>query len=76
MSKSISTFPDKGFVRFSDLIAYLPISKTTLYRWSSPDSKNNFPQPIKLSSKTWIWDAALVSAWLNERANKTLKVSS
>lgn len=75
MSKAISTFPDKGFVRMSVLTEKLPVSKTTLYRWCLPESKNNFPKPIKLSSKTWVWDAALVSAWLNERANKTLKVS-
>jgi prophage regulatory protein len=61
------TLPATGFLRQSAILAVLPISKTTLWRWVS---EGNFPAPLKLSPKVTVWPAESVHAFLEAHAPK------
>lgn len=53
--------PQAGFIRQAGLLAVLPISSATLWRWVNNDA---FPKPVKLSPRVTAWRYADVLDWL------------
>lgn len=53
--------PNAGYIRQAGLLAMLPISSATLWRWVS---KGDFPQPKKLSPRITAWKIEAVQSWL------------
>ncbi len=53
--------PHAGYIRQAGLLAILPISSATLWRWVA---KGDFPKPVKLSSRITAWPIEAVQAWL------------
>lgn len=53
--------PHAGYIRQAGLLAILPISPATLWRWVS---KGDFPQPVKLSPRITAWQIEAVQTWL------------
>lgn len=53
--------PHAGYIRQAGLLAILPISSATLWRWVS---KGDFPQPVKLSPRITAWPIEAIQAWL------------
>lgn len=62
MSKKGSTGHHKLFLRESDVLELIPISRTTLSRWVR---QNKFPRFVKLSSGVKVWKAADVQLWID-----------
>lgn len=59
-------FPEKGFLRQKDILVFIPISKSALWKWVSD---GRFPKPIKLTSKTTVWRSQDVLNWIEEKSN-------
>lgn len=53
--------PETGFVRQSQLLVFVPFSKSTL--WRRVDD-GTFPAPVKLSSNVTAWRAEDVRRWM------------
>jgi prophage regulatory protein len=53
--------PHAGYIRQAGLLAMLPISSATLWRWVG---KGDFPKPVKLSPRSTAWPIEAVQAWL------------
>lgn len=53
--------PETGFVRQSQLLVFVPFSKSTL--WRRVDD-GTFPAPVKLSSNVTAWRAEDVHRWM------------
>ncbi|KAA0929513.1 AlpA family phage regulatory protein [Psychrobacter sp. ANT_H56B] len=53
--------PPQGMSRASQLLPFVPFSKTTLFEWSKD---GRFPAPIKLSPTMTAWRNSEVIAWL------------
>lgn len=64
---TVENLPITGYLRQSAILAVLPISKTTLWRWVS---NGTFPAPSKLSPKVTVWPAESVHAFLEAHAPK------
>ena len=47
-------FPEFGFVRLKQILAIIPIGKST---WWRGVKEGRFPKPIKLSARTTVWRA-------------------
>lgn len=63
--------PHAGYIRQAGLLAMLPISSATLWRWVS---RGDFPQPVKLSPRITAWPVEAVQSWLAEsQTDKTPK---
>lgn len=52
-----------GFVRQRQILAALPISRSTLWRWVR---SGRFPQPVKLSPGVTVWRAEEVLQHINQ----------
>jgi len=50
--------------RMKDLIAYLPLSKSSI--WAGVKD-GTFPKPIRLSKRTVAWTQGQLDAWLTSR---------
>ena len=50
------------FLRESDVLELIPISRTTLWRWVR---QGTFPRPVKLSNAVTVWKAGKVQAWID-----------
>jgi len=59
--------PQTGYIRLATLIAFLEVSKSTVWRWAR-DQKNSFPAPIKLGENVTAWDAAKIHEWIESKA--------
>lgn len=59
--------PHAGYIRQAGLLAMLPISSATLWRWVS---KGDFPQPVKLSARITAWPVEAVQSWLAESGDE------
>lgn len=57
--------PRSGFIRAKRFAAALDIGESTLWKWAA---ENRIPQPIKLSPRVTVWDAAAVHEWMSARA--------
>ena len=54
MQNHSSIIPDSGFVRLPQILAVIPIGKST---WWAGVASGRFPSGIKLSSRTTAWKA-------------------
>lgn len=57
--------PLQGMSRASQLLPFVPFSKTTLFEWSKD---GRFPAPVKLSSTITAWRNSEVIAWLEAQS--------
>lgn len=57
----------QGMCRAKDILALIPINRTTLWRMVNKDL---FPKPIKLSSNMVVWKNSEVLAWIDEQGGK------
>jgi predicted DNA-binding transcriptional regulator AlpA len=63
MSKEIQTrLPATGFVRLPQILAVLPIGKST---WWLKVKNGEYPKPVKLGPRTTAWRAEEVRALLD-----------
>lgn len=60
-SLHIKYLPPQGMSRASQLLPFVPFSKTTLFEWSKD---GRFPAPVKLSPTMTAWRNSEVIAWL------------
>jgi prophage regulatory protein len=56
--------PNTGFLRQRQVLAFVPISKSTLWRQIRARS---FPSPVKLSAGVTAWRAEDVRRWIAEQ---------
>jgi len=65
---NISVLPkEDGFIRITPLWQALNISRTTLWRWAT---HSDFPNALKLSGGTVVFDVKEVRAWLQSKEVK------
>ena len=60
--------PETGFLRQPPVLAFVPISKSTLWRRIQARS---FPQPMKLSARVTVWRAEDIRRWIFEQGKPT-----
>ncbi|MBN9206131.1 helix-turn-helix transcriptional regulator [Methylibium petroleiphilum] len=58
------SLPTTGFLRQRQVLAFVPISKSTLWRQVRARS---FPSPVKLSARVTAWRAEDVWRWISEQ---------
>lgn len=56
--------PATGFLRMRQVLVFVPISKSTLWRRVQ---ERAFPAPVKLSSHVTAWRAEDVQRWIREQ---------
>lgn len=56
--------PDTGFLRQTQVLQFVPISKSTL--WRRVEAKT-FPLPVKLSPRVTVWRAEDIRRWIVEQ---------
>ena len=56
--------PQTGFLRQPQVLVFVPISKSTLWRRIQARS---FPEPVKLSARVTVWRAEDVRRWIAEQ---------
>ena len=57
------TIPEVGFVRLSQILAVIPLGKTT---WWDGVKSGRFPKPVKLSEHCTAWKAQDIYALIKE----------
>lgn len=57
--------PATGFLRQSQVLAFVPISKSTLWRRIKA---RTFPLPVKLSPRVTVWRAEDIRGWIAQQA--------
>ncbi len=55
--------PETGFLRLTQLLTFIPVSKSTLWRRINDGS---FPAPIKLSERVTVWRVEDVRRWIQK----------
>ena len=68
-SLHVKYLPPQGMSRASQLLPFVPFSKTTLFEWSKD---GRFPAPVKLSPTMTAWRNSEVIAWLKGRSSETV----
>lgn len=71
MSTTLSTnvtIPETGFLRQPQVLTFVPISKSTLWRRVGAGT---FPAPVKLSPRVTVWRAEDVRRWIAEQGTQT-----
>ena len=69
MSKNTS-IPYQGVIRINEVLAYIGISRSTLYEKINPKSKyfdESFPQPVRLGLNSVGWIEGEVITWIKGR---------
>jgi prophage regulatory protein len=56
------TLPETGFLRQPQVLVFVPISKSTL--WRRIQAKT-FPEPLKLSPRVTVWRAEDIRQWIS-----------
>ena len=56
--------PDTGFLRQTQVLQFVPISKSTL--WRRVEAKT-FPLPVKLSPRVTVWRVEDIRRWITEQ---------
>lgn len=56
---------DLKYLRLPEVLARIPVSRATLYRWIS---QGRFPEPIKLGPRCSAWLRAELESWEAGRA--------
>ena len=64
---SPACLPDTGFLRQRQVLAFVPTSKSTLWRRVRARS---FPGPVKLSARVTAWRAEDVRRWITEQGDR------
>ena len=64
ISSPLSLLPETGFLRQPQVLLFVPISKSTLWRRIQAKS---FPGPVKLSARVTVWRAEDVRRWISEQ---------
>jgi len=59
------SLPETGFLRQAQVLAFVPFSKSTL--WRRIQAKT-FPQPVKLSVRVTAWRAEDIRCWIAEQS--------
>ena len=65
---SSANFPATGFLRQPQVLAFVPISKSTLWRRVLAGT---FPAPVKLSSRVTAWRAEDVRCWIEAQGRQS-----
>jgi len=71
MSTTLSTnvtLPETGFLRQPQVLIFVPISKSTLWRRVVAGT---FPAPVKLSPRVTVWRVEDVRRWIKEQGAHT-----
>ncbi|HAG76022.1 MAG TPA: hypothetical protein DCL53_11285 [Thauera sp.] len=58
------TLPETGFLRQPQVLAFVPISKSTLWRRIQA---RTFPEPVKLSERVTVWRAEDIRRWIAQQ---------
>lgn len=58
--------PETGFLRQPQVLAFVPFSKSTL--WRRIQAKT-FPHPVKLSERVTVWRAEDIRRWIAEQGS-------
>jgi prophage regulatory protein len=64
-SRSVPALPETGFLRQPQVLAFVPISKSTLWRRIRA---RTFPEPLKLSARITVWKAEDIRRWIAQQA--------
>lgn len=56
--------PETGFLRQPQVLAFVPISKSTLWRRIQ---SRTFPAPVKLSERVTVWRAEAIRRWIAQQ---------
>jgi len=62
------TLPTMGFLRQAQVLQFVPISKSTLWRRVRTRS---FPEPVKLSERITAWRVEDIRRWIAEQGLQT-----
>ena len=63
MSHNQSPIPAYGFLRLPQILAIIPVSKST---WWEGCRTGRFPKPVKLGPRTTVWRAEDIAAFIND----------
>ena len=61
MSRSATKIPSCGFLRLSQVIALIPISKSA---WWEGCRTGRYPKPVKLGPRTTVWRVEDIKAFI------------
>ena len=64
MPTATLTLPETGFLRQRQVLAFVPISKSTLWRRIQA---RTFPDPVKLSERVTVWRAEDIRRWIAQQ---------
>ena len=67
MLQKQSPIPTYGFLRLPQILAIFPISKSA---WWEGCRTGRYPKPIKLSSRTTVWKAEDIAAFIERISNQ------
>lgn len=59
-----AALPDTGFLRQPQVLSFVPISKSTLWRRVQA---RTFPRPVKLSERVTVWRAEDIRDWIEQQ---------
>ncbi|WP_428422705.1 helix-turn-helix transcriptional regulator [Methylibium sp.] len=65
VSRAPSVLPETGFLRQPQVLAFVPISKSTLWRRIQA---RTFPEPVKLSERVTVWRAEDIRQWIAQQS--------
>jgi predicted DNA-binding transcriptional regulator AlpA len=68
MPTAILTLPETGFLRQPQVLAFVPISKSTLWRRIQA---RTFPDPVKLSERVTVWRAEDIRRWIAQQGRRS-----
>lgn len=61
---AVPVLPDTGFLRQPQVLTFVPISKSTLWRRIQA---RTFPAPLKLSPRVTVWRAEDIRVWIAQQ---------
>lgn len=61
------TIPETGFLRQTQILRLVPVSRSTLWRYVR---NGFFPRPLKLSTGVTVWRAEEVRRWISDYQNE------
>ena len=67
VSHAAPVLPETGFLRQPQVLAFVPISKSTLWRGIQA---RTFPEPVKLSARITVWRAEDIRHWIAQQVIK------
>lgn len=68
VTSTCAALPNTGFLRQSQVLTFVPISKSTLWRRIQA---RTFPEPLKLSERVTVWRAEDIRRWIERQGNLT-----